>query len=1279
MKKPLYAAAFLILSLLFFRTSFGQIPANINAAGTWSAVGSGSVTFAAGSCYSVTVSAWGGGGGGGGASNNGASGGGSGGGFAEGVISISGGSTCFYSVGTGGTAGSTAGSNGGAGGPTWFNGTSGTNNNTTGSFINASGGAGGVGATTNAGAAAQPTVGTGTFGAGVTGTVSFSGGTGGGGYVNGSGDGAGGGGGAGAGSGGNGGNGATTTTGQGGACPNAGGGGGGGGGSATGAGADGSPGNASGGGGAGGAANGGGAGGTGSASAAATLLSAVTPGGAGGAPGGGGGGGNGRCGASGAIGGDGAAGSVTTGTGGGGGGGTGDAGGGNGSNGGAYGGGGAGADASGTGYAGGTGGIGYLTITVAVVPPPTATAGPALASICQGSTSAIMNGSVSAGATALWTGGAGTWTNATDAVNATYTAGAAESGTITLTLTATSACGTNSATKTITVNPTPAAPTVTSPVTYCQNATATALTATGTNLLWYTVATGGTGSNTAPTPSTTTAGSTTYYVSQTQNGCESARSSIVVTVTPGPVATASNTGPYCANVTITLNATGGGTYSWSGPNGYTGTGASPTPFSTDLYGPGTYTVTVTACNNTATASTNVAVSTVTPPPTVTSPVTDCQNATATPLTATGSNLLWYTAETGGTGSSTAPTPPTTTSGQSTYYLSQTLNNCESARDSIVVIVNPAPTVSFTTNTPVCAGQPSNITYTGTGTMAGTYNWSFDGGTIVSGTTRGPYVITWATPGSKNVTLAVTENGCTSTVTDSIVVVNAIPVAAFTVAPAAACVGQTSTVTFTGSADNAAVYSWNFAGGTTVSGTGAGPYVISWPTAGAQNITLSITDNGCVSNDTSMQMTVNTPPPSVAGPAVSFCSGDSAAIGTATTAGYTYAWTPANGLSDPTIANPNADGTNNTAATTVTKYVVTTTSNGCSTSDSVNVTIFPLPVATFTPPVGQCLTGNTFSLQAAGTYEPSATFAWNFGANGAPATSTLANQTVTFSTTGQQMVSLTITQDGCPGSTFTSNVTVFPMPVPAFAPDNVSGCPGLKVCFTNNSTGNTPTYQWAFGDGQTSTAQAPCNVYAAPGVYSVQLSMQSADGCDSTIKMDSLITITPNPVAAFIPAGATIQLPVDTITLYNVSSNATTYTWNFGQATGTQDVNPLLTFTQSGVYPIVLIATTGGGCTDSVEHNILVLPPVAFFVPNVFTPNGDGHNDLFYVEAQEGITVYRFAIFDRWGEKVHDGAYPWDGTFKGKPCPEGVYVYEVTLTLAGQTDGVHRKGTITLLK
>jgi gliding motility-associated-like protein len=92
----------------------------------------------------------------------------------------------------------------------------------------------------------------------------------------------------------------------------------------------------------------------------------------------------------------------------------------------------------------------------------------------------------------------------------------------------------------ITINPAPASPTALPTVLYCNNEIASPLSATGTNLLWYTQATGGTGSTTAPTPATNTIGTTTYYVAQTNAGCESFRTPIAVIVTPGP---AVNAGP----------------------------------------------------------------------------------------------------------------------------------------------------------------------------------------------------------------------------------------------------------------------------------------------------------------------------------------------------------------------------------------------------------------------------------------------------------------------------------------------------------------------------------------------------------------------------------------------------------------------------------------------------------------------------------------------------------------------------------------------------------------
>jgi 1,4-alpha-glucan branching enzyme len=217
---------------------------------------------------------------------------------------------------------------------------------------------------------------------------------------------------------------------------------------------------------------------------------------------------------------------------------------------------------------------------------------------------------------------------------------------------------------------TTASPAANTAINYCVNATATPLTATGTSLLWYTVATGGTGSTTAPTPSTATAGTTTYYVSQTV-GCESPKTAITVTVAALPVA-----------------------------------------------------------------------------PVVTTPVTYCINTTAAPLTATGTNLLWYTVATGGTGSTTAPTPSTTTAGNTNYYVSQS-NSCGvSARAAVTVIVNPVP------------AAPSGLSVTGITFSNAVLNWTNVAGLFYTVEYKAAAATTWTTVATNVSTGTVTINNLT---------------------------------------------------------------------------------------------------------------------------------------------------------------------------------------------------------------------------------------------------------------------------------------------------------------------------------------------------------------------------------------------------------------------------------------------------------------------------------------------------------------------------------------
>jgi hypothetical protein len=297
------------------------------------------------------------------------------------------------------------------------------------------------------------------------------------------------------------------------------------------------------------------------------------------------------------------------------------------------------------------------------------------------------------------------------------------------------------------VNATPNAPAVTSPVIYCQNSTAVVLTATGTNLLWYTAATGGTGSSTAPTPSTITVGNSTYYVSQTTTSCEGPRAAITVTVNAIPGAPAvSSTVNYCQNATATqLTATGTNLIWYTTATGGTGSATAPTP-STSTVGSTTYYVsqTTTGCEGSRAAIT-VTVSALAPLPTVTSPVTYCQNVTAVALAATGNNLKWYTVATGGTGSSTAPIPSTTTAGTVNFYVSQS-NGCgEGPRATIGVVVTPTPSA------------PSGLNVTNISNSSATLNWTTTAGVYYTVEYRSSTALNWipvvsaTTAGSANIT------------------------------------------------------------------------------------------------------------------------------------------------------------------------------------------------------------------------------------------------------------------------------------------------------------------------------------------------------------------------------------------------------------------------------------------------------------------------------------------------------------------------------------------------
>ena len=160
---------------------------------------------------------------------------------------------------------------------------------------------------------------------------------------------------------------------------------------------------------------------------------------------------------------------------------------------------------------------------------------------------------------------------------------------------------------------------------------------------------------------------------------------------------------------------------------------------------------------------------------------------------------------------------------------------------------------------------------------------------------------------------------------------------------------------------------------------------------------------------------------------------------------------------------------------------------------------------------------------------------------------------------------------------------------------------------------------------------------------------------------------------------TIVSPFDVIQFTDLSNNAVTWSWNFGDAVGnSSQQNPSYNYSDTGTYVVLLIVSDQFGCIDSTFRNIIVqLPPK---VPNAFSPNGDGENDVLYVKGGPFIKL-EFNIYNEWGERIFASDKQekgWDGIKDGAPQPIGVYAYTLTATTADNIT-YNETGDITLLR
>jgi PKD repeat protein len=644
----------------------------------------------------------------------------------------------------------------------------------------------------------------------------------------------------------------------------------------------------------------------------------------------------------------------------------------------------------------------------------------------------------------------------------------------------------------------------------------------------------------------------------------------------------------CANSTSTYSTNLGIPVNWSvspaGPIIVPG----PAPSTTVNWNgfTGTYTIFAVPVNPNATCNDTAFrfVTVVAPPvmPVITGNVTVCANSThsycatgtgtvnwmitgGTPTTGVGNciNVTWGTI------------PPFIVSAYQQMPNSPYCNS-DTAVFNVNVITNPV-VPNIPAIPPACANGPSTVSTTTSYPSGTTYTWMLtpaNAGTITTGQGTPSINIEWGNNAPQTVTVTLTVDVCGQTASNFILVpLNPAPTVSITQL-GTLCPGGSAQL----QASGALTYVWN-------NTSTNNPLTITSP----GNYSVTGTDaNGCSSN-----VPINVT--QVPGPVASISSGQplTYCIGTAFSVticalgnpGYTYAWN-------------NAATTQCITVTTPGSYTCTVTdANGCSnTSNTITVQVIacngggnpcnpdPASFVAFTNTPCNPMTFTNVSFGASN-------YSWTFGdGNGSNATS----PTHTYAIAGFYLVTLNADVPNlspppatCPIST--SRTVEIPL-VSDFT--FVTGCSYDPVCFTDISTftagNNITSWNWNFGDSNTSTSQNPCHVYSTPGTYTVTLTV--GNGVCTHTRTKTVI-VPPQPTAAF---------NVSNPNCVNVAVNFTDasfssinyWNWDFGNGGTSLNQNPSSSYTLPATYPVTLIVRDIFGCYDTLQQNVVVNAPMA---------------------------------------------------------------------------------------
>jgi hypothetical protein len=477
------------------------------------------------------------------------------------------------------------------------------------------------------------------------------------------------------------------------------------------------------------------------------------------------------------------------------------------------------------------------------------------------------------------------------------------------------------------------------------------------------------------------------------------------------------------------------------------------------------------------------------------------------------------------------------------------NLCTGTSNPVTITKKTIPSATFDLDSTACLGIDDTITYTGNASSTATYNWIFADANITTANTQGPHYRNWSATGSKAVSLQVTENGCSSAVNTKNIQVYAIPGSQFT-QKGNLCAMENDTITFTGQASPSASFDWNFGSSAQViSGSGSGPYIVHWTTDGQKTITLKVNDHGCISNQSSSQVSIQAIPTSGFSSKTSICLGEIDTIVFTGSAGSNavFDW---NFGTDATIISGSGAGPYHVSWTSPGNKNIRliVTENNCSSSQTqASIQVNQIPNSHFNVKKSNCTFTND-TIVYTGNASTNAQYNWDFDSAIVISGSGQGPYIVYWQNPGTKMVSLQVEENGCLSSIKLEQVQITEAPIAAFAClTSLCQYQTSTVTFVG-SAGATAVYHWDF-DSATIISGSGAGPYvvqwATPGNKKPSLSVEE-NGCVSNFYTIS-INVKPKPSSLFTIATEVCVNKTLTASYTGNASASASYNWNFGSA------------------------------------------------------------------------------------------------------------------------------------